>query len=193
MALTRKMLTAMGIESEKIDQIIESHTETVDGLKKQAADYKELADKVPELEKQIQQLEDAKPTEDWEKKYNDLNDQFEQYKATVATEKADAEKKRLYQELVRAAGITSDRLVNAILNDSDLTEVLVKDGKIEGAEELQKSIAEEWKDFIPQTSTQGAQVATPPDSSEPDTGADPATLKRLQERQERLYGKIEGE
>ena len=33
MALTRKMLKAMGIEDDKIDQIIEAHTETVDGLK----------------------------------------------------------------------------------------------------------------------------------------------------------------
>ena len=33
MALTRKMLKAMGIEEEKIDQIIEAHTETVDALK----------------------------------------------------------------------------------------------------------------------------------------------------------------
>lgn len=33
MALTRKFLKAMGIEDEKIDQIIDAHTETVDGLK----------------------------------------------------------------------------------------------------------------------------------------------------------------
>jgi hypothetical protein len=33
MALTRKMLKAMGIEEEKIEQIIEAHAETVDGLK----------------------------------------------------------------------------------------------------------------------------------------------------------------
>ena len=33
MSLTRKMLKAMGIEEEKIDQIIEAHSETVDSLK----------------------------------------------------------------------------------------------------------------------------------------------------------------
>ena len=33
MALTRKMLKAMGIEDEKIEQIIEEHVESIDGLK----------------------------------------------------------------------------------------------------------------------------------------------------------------
>ena len=38
MALTRKMLRAMGIEDEKADEIIEAHAETVDALKQQIAD-----------------------------------------------------------------------------------------------------------------------------------------------------------
>ena len=33
MALTRRALKAMGIEDEKIDEIITMHTDTVDGLK----------------------------------------------------------------------------------------------------------------------------------------------------------------
>ena len=33
MALTRKMLGAMGIEDDKADQIIEAHAETVDALR----------------------------------------------------------------------------------------------------------------------------------------------------------------
>ena len=40
MSLTRKMLKAMGIEDEKIDQIIEAYTETVDALKEQRDQYK---------------------------------------------------------------------------------------------------------------------------------------------------------
>lgn len=38
MALTRKMLRAMGIKDEKADEIIEAHSETVDALKQKAAD-----------------------------------------------------------------------------------------------------------------------------------------------------------
>ena len=61
MALTRKMLKAMGIEDEKIDQIIEAHSETVDGLKGELEIAKSAAkgdaDKVTALQKE---LEDAK-------------------------------------------------------------------------------------------------------------------------------------
>ena len=37
MALSRRMLSAMGLEADKIEQIIEAHTETVTGLKQQNA------------------------------------------------------------------------------------------------------------------------------------------------------------
>ena len=39
MALTRKMLKAMGIEEDKIEQIIEAHSETVDSLKADRDSY----------------------------------------------------------------------------------------------------------------------------------------------------------
>ena len=45
MALSRKFLAAMGIEADKIDEIITAHVETVDGLKKERDDLKEKADK----------------------------------------------------------------------------------------------------------------------------------------------------
>lgn len=49
MALTRKMLKAMGIGEEQIEEIIEAHTETVDGLKA----YKTDAEKLPGLQRQL--------------------------------------------------------------------------------------------------------------------------------------------
>ena len=46
MSLTRKMLKAMAIEDEKIDQIIDAHTETTESLKEERDNYKESAEKV---------------------------------------------------------------------------------------------------------------------------------------------------
>ena len=43
MALTRKMLKAMGIEEEKIDEIIDAHTETVNALKDQSKQDRDAA------------------------------------------------------------------------------------------------------------------------------------------------------
>ena len=44
MSLTRKMLKAMGIEEDKIEQIIEAHTDVTDSLKADRDKYKEDAE-----------------------------------------------------------------------------------------------------------------------------------------------------
>ena len=56
MALTRKMLKAMSIEDEQIEQIIEAHAESTDALKASRDEYKAEAEKIPELQKEIDKL-----------------------------------------------------------------------------------------------------------------------------------------
>ena len=92
MALTRRMLTAMGIEAEKIDQIIEAHTESTEALKAKAEEEKAKADelrekasKVPDLEGQIEALKAADESDEWKAKY-------EQAKSDADKAKADADK-----------------------------------------------------------------------------------------------------
>lgn len=211
MALTRKYLMAMGIELEKIDQIIESHGETVSALKadiedarnetakakEQAEQYKQEAAKVPALEKQIEDIKSAQPTEDWQVKYDEqvkateaLQAQFDQYKAEVAEKDANAEKLSLYKSLLRDIGLDEKRVEKAA-KLKDLSELAVEDGKLAGYDELKESEAEDWKDFIPQVSTRGAKVPTPPASEPTDDQADPSIKAALQARHERLYGKSE--
>ena len=164
MALTRKMLTAMGIESDKIDQIIESHTESTEGLKKQAEELREQASKVPSLEKEIEELKAAQPTEDWEKKYGELKSEYDDYKSKVANEQAEQEKARLYRSMLREAGVDEKRL-DSIMKVTDLSGIGVENGAISDSENVMKAIADEWGDFIAHTSTQGARVEEPPSSS----------------------------
>ena len=40
MALTRKLLKGMGLTEEQVETIIDAHTETVDGIKKERDTYK---------------------------------------------------------------------------------------------------------------------------------------------------------
>lgn len=161
MALTRKMLTAMGIEPDKVDQIIESHSETVEGLKKQAEELREQASKVPSLEKQVEDLKAAQPTEDWQAKYDELKQEFDGYKVKVEQEHAEAEKSSLYRSMLREAGVDEKR-IDAILKVTDLGEISVKDGAIQDPDTVKQAIADEWGGFITQTSTQGAKVDEPP-------------------------------
>lgn len=191
MALTNQMLKAMGIEQDQRDQIMTAHQEVLEAIKAERNELRDTAAKVPDLERQIEELEASKPTEDWEGKYGELKQEFEEYKSNVSKEKAEDEKKRLYRELLEDAGIQEGKHVDAILKIADLSEINVKDGEIEDSEELKKGIEKEWDAFIPKKSTEGAKTPTPPNGSASNNTADPDTVKRLKERHERLYGKIE--
>ena len=46
MAFTRKFLSALGIEADKVDQIIDAHTEVTDALKSERDKYKADAEKL---------------------------------------------------------------------------------------------------------------------------------------------------
>ena len=60
MALTRKFLAALGIDNDKVDEIIQAHTDTVNGLKDEIEKYKADAEKLPAVEKELKELNDKK-------------------------------------------------------------------------------------------------------------------------------------
>ena len=158
MALTRKMLKAMGIEDEKIDEIIDAHTETVNALKEQRDQYKEDAEKLPTVQAELDKL---KGSEDWKAKYETEHQEFETYKTTVAAEKDAEQKKALYRQLLRDKKIDEKRL-DAIIKVTDLSTLKVKDGKLENADDLKKNIDTEWAGFIVKDKVEGAGVDNPP-------------------------------
>lgn len=182
MALTRKMLKAMGIEDEKIEQIIEEHVESIDGLKAERDRFKAAADEAEGLRKQ---LDEAKAAGDGageaEQKLKDLTDEFEAYRAKVDGEAAEREKRGLYRKLLEQAGIDPKR-VDSVLKVSDLSKVSVKDGAIEGADDLTEGIKADWADFIATTSTKGASVPNPPKG-----GGGSAAPKNLREALHQRY------
>lgn len=160
MALTRKMLKAMGIEDEKIDQIIEEHTESTDALKQQRDEYKAKAEAKATASTEPKP-KDPEPTDGYKAKYDAEKKAFEDYKANIAAEKAEADKRAKYRELIVKAGVDSKR-VDSVLKVSDLSEIKVKDGAIEGADDLVESIKKDWADFIPTTQKVGANAPNPP-------------------------------
>ncbi len=166
MALTRKFLKALGLEDNQIEGIIGEHLETVNGLKGERDDLQEqleAAKQAPKTPKGSQG--EQKPNEPGDDPYKAQlaakEKELAEYKAQVEAEKAEEQKRGLYRQLLEKAGIDTKR-IGSVLKVSDLAEVTVKDGEIEGADELVKGIQEDWKDFIPVKHTEGANVATPP-------------------------------
>lgn len=167
MALTRKMLSAMGIEEDKADEIIKAHTETVDALKEQADNSKTDAAELEKLREQVKNLKSdlaEADKSDWEKKYNDLKTEYDDYKTEIENKATHSAKEAAYKQLLIDAGISEKRIAT-ILKVSDIDGVeLDKEGKIKTADKLTDSIKEEWADFIVTKHEEGAEVAKPPAS-----------------------------
>lgn len=170
--LTRKMLSAMEIDTDKITQIIEGHSETVTALqgeidkaKADAEKYKAEAAKLSGAQKELDDLRkqvEAEAKERQGKDYDALKKEFDDYKAEQERKAVRTEKEAAYKEILKDAGIPEKHFAK-ILKYSDVDGVELDDkGKITTAKEILKSIKEEWGDHIQKTDTQGANTAMPP-------------------------------
>ena len=166
MALTRKFLAALGIEADKVDEIIEAHTETVEALKKERDKYRESHEALPNVQKELDELKKAaeKNGENpYKQQYDDLKKEYDDYRAGVDARELAAKKKEAYSELLKKIGV-SEKRIGAIIKVSQLDAIeLDNDGKIKGADELETKAKEEWKDFIVTEETHGADTKTPPE------------------------------
>lgn len=160
MALTRKLLRSMGIEDDKIDQIIEAHTETVNALKDERDEYKDAADKLPQVQAELDELK-AKPDDGYRERYEKEHADFEAFKERTAKDASDREKHALYRKLLQDAGVDPKRL-DAVMRVADLSEVGVEDGAIVDADKVAEAVKSEWSDFIQATGSKPAEVDTPP-------------------------------
>lgn len=165
MALTRKMLKAMGIEDEKIDQIIEAHTDVTDSLKADRDKYKADAEKLADVQKKYESLKqeaDSREDDPYKEKYAKEHKAFEEFKASVKAEQTKASKTKAYKDLLKKAGV-SDKRIDSILKVTALDEIsLDDDGSIKDADKVVDSIKSEWADFIVSESTKGAGTENPP-------------------------------
>lgn len=169
MALSRKYLAALSIEEDKIDEIIKAHSDTVNALKEERDSFKEKAEKYDkaqgDLEAANKKIEDLSKDDAYKIKYEALKEDFDEYKKNVETEKSNNSKIAAYKTLLKEIGI-SEKRVDAVAKLAELDKIkLDKDGKIEGIEDLKKSLSEEWADFIVKDGKEGAGTSTPPEGS----------------------------
>lgn len=163
MAFTRKMLKAMGIEDEKIDQIIDAHSETVDALKADRDTYKEDAAKLAAVQKELDALK-AKGDDGYKAKYEAEKAAHDALKADIAAKETKKAKTDAYRELLKGANIDEKRIATILRAEAPTIDKieLDADGKIKNAEQYTESIKSDWADFIVTQSAKGANTATPP-------------------------------
>lgn len=166
MSLTRKALSAMGIEGDKIDQIIEMHSETVNGLKDQISEYKTKAEKLPEISKELDELKKATENPDeYKEKYESEKQAFEDFKKQLEIEKANSAKDKLYRQLLSENHVKSNK-IDLIMRTVNLDKLELDGDKLKDSADLNKAIMNDWADFIETTEVKGTDTATPPNGAE---------------------------
>ena len=165
MALTRKMLKAMGIEEEKIDQIIEAHSETVDSLKADRDNYKKDADQLKSVREELDELK-AKGDDGWKEKHDKLKGDFDTYKKDVEAKETHSKKVEAFKFILKD-GNFSEKGIEKAVKYADFEKMeLDEDGKtIKNAPEHLKAAKEEWAEYVTTTTTTGAKTSNPPANS----------------------------
>ena len=163
MALTRKMLKAMGIEEEKIEQIIEAHTESTDALKDELKGYKEKAEKLDSVQEELDTLKSAGDDE-WKVKHDAVKKEFDDYKADLAEKETLAKKKVAFAKIAKSKGITDDKLIELMSNSYDFSKTVLDGDKFKDEETIGTYLTTEYSGFIPKNGTEGATVNNPPTS-----------------------------
>lgn len=163
MALTRKMLEAMSIESEKIDQIIEQHSETVEALKQQRDEYQSSAGELEQAKKRLAEVEQTlEVLEPYKGRYEETLKELNALKDSLEKDKEHARREGLYRDLLKDSGV-ADKRIDSILKVTDIDSLkIAEDGTLANSEDLKLAISQEWSDFIPSTEIRGANVETPP-------------------------------
>lgn len=201
MGLTRKSLSAMGIEAEKIEQIIEMHTETVSALKEQIselkddiagqkAEVKKLSGVQKELDDLKAQVEaDAKEREG--KDYDKLKEEYDNYKAEQEKKEKHETIKKAYSEFLKDINV-SEKGIAKILKYTKLDDIeLTKEGKVKNGGELKKEIEAEWNEYITVDNTKGADTSTPPNNTGGNTKKTKEEILAIKDTRERQQAMLE--
>lgn len=206
MALTkaqiREILSIAGVDAEHMSDAVEAitdgHTASIEALREERDNYKTSAEK---SQKELNELKEA--TKNGEKspykaKYEaaieekeNLQKEFDQYKADQATKEVYAAKEKAYREILKDAGIPEKHFAK-ILKYSDVDGVELDDkGNIKTAADILKTIKDEWSDHVESTDKQGAKTENPPASTGGSQDQPSRAAKIAQQYHENLYGKEE--
>lgn len=201
MALTnaqvREILSTAGIPAENVEdavkKIMDGHVTSINALREERDNYKADAEKLPDVQKELNNLK-AKGDPDWQRKYEDEHNSFEEFKTQVADEKAYNEKVELYRGILKECNIGERQIANIIRVSGDaIKSISVKDGKIEDSDKLKENIKSEWSGFVMTEKRKGAEIDNPPDGQAKEKHEESRAAKIAAEYHESLYGKAKGE
>ena len=145
--------------AERHRGVLDPIKDQLDDAKRDVTKYKTEAEKVPGLQKD---LDEAKKGEDWKAKYEKADQDLKDYKAKVAQDAEVAKVKAAYKKLLTEEKI-SEKTLDSVLAATDYSGMKLKeDGTLDRIEDLKKDIDTKWGGFKVAQRQRGEKVDNPP-------------------------------
>ena len=139
--------------------VVDPLKDDLDSAKRDATKWKADADKLPGMQKELDEL---KKGEDWKGKYEKEKSDFDAYKTKIAQDAEAARVKAAYKKLLTEEKI-SEKTLESVLNATDYSGMKLKeDGTLDKIEDLKKDIDAKWGGFKVQQRQRGEKVDNPP-------------------------------
>lgn len=147
------------------NQLVALHLGVVDPLKDDVTRYKADAEKLPGVQKELDDLK-GKGDDGYKEKYESEHKAFEDYKTSVAAEKTTAAKEKALETALKKIGIADKRIatVAKMAKADGFLDALELDenGAAKDAAKFETSLKDGYGEFVVTTSTQGANTPNPP-------------------------------
>ena len=151
--------------------------------KSDATKWKTEADKLPDVQKELDGLKTGK---DWKAEFDKEHQAFEDYKSQIARDAETAKVKAAYKKLLTEEKI-SEKTLESVLNATDYSKMKLKDdGTLDGIEDLKKDIDTKWGGFKVSQRQRGEKVDNPPPGGS--GGSDNSTRDMMAKLHAARYG-----
>ena len=138
--------------------VVDPLKDSLDEAKRDATKYKTDAEKLPGVQKELDEFK----KEDWKGKYEKEKSDHDAYKTKVAQDAEAAKVKAAYKKLLTEEKI-SEKTLESILNATDYSGMKLKeDGTLDKIEDLKKDIDSKWGGFKVAERKRGENVNNPP-------------------------------
>ena len=163
MALTRKFLKALGIEDDKIDEIVAAHGETVTALKAEIDEAKQGASGLDAVTKERDRYKaDLEALQKTSGDAAKVQAEYDAYKAQVEKDKTAAQKGAALDAVLKEAGVERESFRTQLGKGWDMDTIELEDGKVKDKAALISRIKADYPDFIGTAHTEGTKPLTPP-------------------------------
>ena len=166
MAFSRSTLKAMGFSDDQVQSLIDLHTEVTDKLKADIKTYKEEAEKLSDVQRQLDEANSklkAAEKDDYKGKYESEKAAHDKLKADITAKETTAKKSSAFKAMLKAKGY-SENAVSKITKYGGFIDgvELDEEGKITNSDKLMTSVESEWSEYKPQAGTTRHTPVTPP-------------------------------